>query len=289
MSIYITEAQRRTYSEGFTHVMQQSKTLLEGTAAKTQLGATGKAVSFDRIGKASSRKRTSRHSDTYNSDTPHSRRWAVPGTYDWGDMIDDPDKIRTLTDPQGDYIQAGKSALNRDKDDVIIAALRGTALTGEEAATSVALPTAQKIAVAGTGLTPTKIKKALEMLNLSDADPDEEKIFVIGPRQVTNLLDEPELTSGDYVLLKPLMDGKIIRWAGFNFVMSNRVYQASSVRYCLAFLKNRAFGYVRGQDITSWAMMRADKSGSVQCFASMDLGAVRLEEEAVIEVACLES
>jgi hypothetical protein len=289
MSVEITEAQRRTYSEGFTHVMQQSKTLLEGTAAKTQTGNTGKAVSFDRIGKAVSRKRTSRHSDTYNSDTPHSRRWAVPSTYDWGDLIDEPDKIRTLTDPQGDYIQAGKGALNRDKDDVIISALRGTAISGEEATTSVTLPTGQKVSVAASGLTPTKIKTALEKLNLADADPDEPKIFIIGPKQVTNLLDEQELTSGDYVTLKPLMDGKVVRWCGFDFIMSNRLYTASSVRYCLAYLKNRAFGYAKGQDITSWAMMRADKSGSVQCFASMDLGAVRLQEEAVIEVACLES
>lgn len=288
MSVEITEAQKRQYSDGFIQVMQQKQTLLEKTAAETKSGPGGKAYAFDRVGKAVSRKRTSRHSDTYNYDTPHSRRWATPATYDWGDLIDTNDKLRTLTDPQGAYIQAGVSALNRDKDDVIIAALRGTATTGEDAATSVTLPTAQKVAVGGSGLTPEKILAALELLNAADADPDEQKILVIGAKQVTNLLQEVELTSGDYVLLKPLMDGKVVRWGGFDIIMSNRLYVASSVRYCLAYLKNRAFGYLLGQDIMTKAETRADKSFSVQCFASMDCGAVRLEEEAVIEIACQE-
>jgi hypothetical protein len=288
MSVEITEAQKRAYSENFIHQMQQTKTFLEATAA-VRKSTQAKAQSFDRIGKATSRKRTSRHSDTYNSDTPHSRRWAVLATYDWGDMIDEPDKIRTIADPQSDYIQAGKSALNRDKDDVIIAALRGTAVTGEEATGSQTLPTAQKIAVGSTGLTPAKIKQALEKLNLADADPDERKIFSIGAQQVSNLLDEPELTSGDYVMLKALVDGKIVHWLGFDFIMSNRLVKVSTSRYCLAYLAGRAFGFAVGSDIVSWANQRWDKSGSVQCFASMDLGAVRLEDEAVVEVACLES
>ncbi len=288
MSVEITEAMKRAYSDNFVTMMQQKESVLEGTAAETKQ-PMAKAVSFDRIGKATSRLRTSRHSDTYNVDTPHSRRWAVLATYDWGDMIDTNDKLKVITDPQGAYIQVGSSALKRDRDDVIIAALRGTAVTGEEATTSVVLPTSQKISEGGAGLTPGKILTSLEMLNLKDADPDEEKIYVIGPKQVTNLLSQQELTSGDYVQLKALLDGKIVRWAGFNFKMSNRLILSGTTRYCLAYLRARAFGFAVNQDLVTKAETRADKSFSVQCFASQEIGAVRIEEEAVIEVACSEA
>ncbi len=289
MSVEITDAFVRAYGDNFLQMMQQKESALQGTVM-VDTGVQGKAKSFERIGATISRTRTSRHSDTYNVDTPHSRRWAVLATEDWGDLIDPRDKrrINSLLDPQNAYIQAGTAALNRKKDTIIIAALEGSALAGEEAATSVALPSAQKIATSSVGLNVEKIITAAQMLNLADADPDEEKFIVYGPKQLTNMLGEIEVTSSDYAAVKSLVEGRINTWMGFKWIMSNRLTLSSTTRYCYAYLK-RACGLAIGEDIVTKVAERSDKSFSIQCWAEMDMGAVRIEDEAVIQIACTEA
>lgn len=287
MSFEITESFIRAYSDNFIAVMQQKESRLQPTV-RVEGGVRGKARSFDPIGAVTARKRTTRHGDTYNVSTPHSRRWALLDPYDIGDLTDEPDKIRSLTDPTSEYLQNFIRALNRSKDDVIIAALGGSATAGEEATTTVALPTAQKIATSSLGMTTEKVLTTLEMLNLADADPDEDKYMVVAPKQVTDMLKEVEATSSDYTTLRPLQDGKIVYWGGFNWIMSNRLSLSSTTRYCYGYLK-RAIGLAVGADIKTKMAERADKSFSTQAFGSMDLGAVRIEDAAVIQVACTES
>jgi hypothetical protein len=46
-------------------------------------------------------------------------------------------------------------------------------------------------------------------------------------------------------------------------------------------------GLAIGADIKTEIGPRADKSYSTQVFVSMDLGATRIEDEAVVEIDCL--
>ena len=59
-------------------------------------------------------------------------------------------------------------------------------------------------------------------------------------------------------------------------------------RYCLAYVKS---GIVLGigADIKSQVAARPDKSFSVYAYGAMSLGAVRTEEEKVVEVSCNEA
>ncbi len=86
MSEFITEAFIREYSDVFIAQMQQMESKLE-RAAVVKGGVRGKSRSFDRVGAVTARKRTSRHSDTFNVSTPHSRRWANLDPYDIGDLM----------------------------------------------------------------------------------------------------------------------------------------------------------------------------------------------------------
>ena len=70
--------------------------------------------------------------------------------YEYADLIDKQDQIRTLIDPTSSYAQAAAFALGRAMDDEIISAVSGTAFSGETGSTTVVLPSAQKITESGT-------------------------------------------------------------------------------------------------------------------------------------------
>ena len=132
----------------------------------------GKNAFFDQVGVATAVKRTTRHGDTPQIDTPHSRRRVSLVDYEYADLIDNQDKIRTLIDPTSSYALAAAYALGRAQDDEIIAAASGTAFTGETGSTSTTLPSAQKITESGTdGLTIAKLRNAKEILDSASVDP----------------------------------------------------------------------------------------------------------------------
>jgi len=56
----------------------------------------GKNAFFDQIGVTAAQLRTSRHSDTPQINTPHSRRRVSLNTYEFGDLVDDADKVNFL-------------------------------------------------------------------------------------------------------------------------------------------------------------------------------------------------
>ena len=103
--------------------------LLRGTVDTESV--VGKHAFFDQVGVATAVKRTTRHGDTPQIDTPHSRRRVSLVDYEYADLIDNQDKIRTLIDPTSSYALAAAYALGRAQDDEIIAAASGTAFTGE--------------------------------------------------------------------------------------------------------------------------------------------------------------
>jgi hypothetical protein len=134
---------------------------------------------------------------------------------------------------------------------------------------------------------------AQEILDLADVPDEDEggenysRWMAISPRQVKNMLQEVEVGSADYNLLKPLVDGKIVRFMGFNFIKSNRLYTDGTYRYCLAWIKAGVYLGIN-YDITSTVDRMPGKQNSTQIFMEMMLGASRVEEEMVVEVACKE-
>ncbi len=107
----------------------------------------GKQAFFDRIGLQTMVQLTSRHADTMQQDTPHSRRMVTLAPYTVADLIDDPDQIRTLIDPTNPYAKAQASAIGRTQDDIIIAAALGSAATGETGTGTADLAAANKVTI----------------------------------------------------------------------------------------------------------------------------------------------
>ena len=185
----------------------------------------GKNAFFEQVGVATAVKRVSRHGDTPQIDTPHSRRRVSMVDYEYADLIDKQDQVRTLIDPTSSYAQAAAFALGRAMDDEIISAISGNAFSGETGSTTVALPSAQKITESGTdGLTIAKLRQAKEKFDSASVDPSIPRYIVVGPKQISDLLGTTQVTSSDFNTVKALANGEISTFLGFNFITSNQTY-----------------------------------------------------------------
>jgi hypothetical protein len=277
MSTQITTAMVEQYRSNVLMLSQQKGSKLRGTVRSEMV--TGKNAFFERIGSVDMQDATSRHDDTPQIDTPHSRRRVSLTTSRWADLIDNADKVRTLIDPQSPYAMNAAWAAGRKMDAVIVSALFGNAYSGEAGATTVALPSAQKIAAASAGLTIAKLISAKEILGAADVDM--ENVFcVINPAGLTDLLGTTQITSVDYNTVKALVAGAIDTFMGFKFVVTNQMTALKAAVYT----KN-AVALAIGAEPVVRISERADKNYSTQVFVEMDIGATRVEDEGVIEIS----
>ena len=286
MSVQITTAFVEQYKSNVFHLAQQKGSKLRD-AVRTE-SIVGKSHFFERIGSTAAVKRTSRHADTPRVDTPHSRRKVTMDDYDWADLIDDSDKVRLLISPQSEYAKAGAYAMGRTMDDVIIAAATGNAFGGVSGGSTIALPAGQKIAHGSTGLTIAKLISAKEKLDAANVDPDEARTLVCSAKQISDLLGTTQITSSDFNSVKALVQGDIDTFMGFRFIRSERLgTDSNGHRQVLAFT-NTSMGLALGKDIQTKISERADKNYSTQVYLCMTIGATRVEDEKVIEIACTE-
>ena len=287
MSSQITTAFVQQYSNNVQMLSQQKGSLLRSAVDVETV--VGKNAFFDQVGSALAVKRTTRHADTPQMDTPHARRRVSLVDYEYADLIDNQDKIRTLIDPTSSYASAAAFALGRAQDDEIIAALSGTAFTGETGSTSTALPSSQKITESGTaGLTIAKLRSAKELLDAASVDPSIPRYIAVGPRQITDLLGTTEVTSSDFNSVKALANGEVNSFLGFNFIVSNRLDIASSKRLCLVWAMDGCKMAI-GQDLMTRIDERADKGYAHQVYVCQSIGATRMEEDKVVTIQAHEA
>jgi len=290
MSVNITTSFVEQYSANVSLLAQQTGSKLRNAVDVESI--RGKSAFFDQIGVTAAQIRTTRHSDTPQIDTPHSRRKVSLDTYEWGDLVDDPDKVRMLIDPTSTYARAAAAAMNRSIDDVIITAFNASASTGVSGGTSTALPSSQKTATSdqSDGLSVDKLRSAKYILDNNDVDPSLKRYLVCGPKQIQDLLALTEVTSSDYNVVRALATGTVDSFLGFQFITSTRLNLDStytSDRLVFAFTED-AIKLAIGKDVSAKISERADKSYSTQVYYAMDLGATRMEESKVVQIPCNE-
>jgi len=291
MSSQITTSFVEQYSSNVQLLSQQMGSKLRSSVDEESV--VGKNAFFEQIDSTAAVLRTSRHGDTPQIDTPHSRRRVSLADYEWGDLIDDSDKIRALVDPTSAYARNAAAAMNRAMDDVIITAMNASASTGVAGADSTALPSSQKTATSdqSDGLTIAKLLSAKKILDENDIDPSRKRYIVCGPQQIADLLGTTQITSSDFNTVKALAQGDISTYLGFEFIMSTRLNKDATNttdRLIFAYTED-AIKLAIGSDIKANISERADKSYSTQVYYAMSLGAVRMEEKAVVQIPCHEA
>lgn len=282
----ITTAFVNQFSANVQMLSQQMGTKLR--SAVDVESVTGEKAFFEQVGSAAALVRTSRNADTPLVETPHERRMVTMSDYEYASLIDDQDKVRMLIDPTSSYSKAAAAAMGRAMDDVIIAAALGTAKTGKDGSTSTALPSTQKIAHGSSGLTLAKLLQAKKILDKNDVDPSIPRYIVCGADQIEDLLNNTTITSTDFNTVKALVQGEINQFVGFTFITSTRLTTDSdSNRQVFAFAMD-GIKLAIGKEPVAKIDERPDKSYATQVYYAQTIGATRMEENKVVEIACTE-
>ena len=273
----------------------------------------GKAEFFDRMGLATAVPKTQRNSPTPNLDLSLSRRMVTTTMYEWATLVDRKDKLQNIHDPENQFSVAARWALGRSMDDVLITAALGSASYGESGSSSQTLGTGQGVmAVAGSAGSRMNVTALLKTKLLFDENEVEgPRYFVHSGTMLEAMLEQTQVTSADYNSVRALVRGEIDTYLGFKFIHSERMPLVSATGNS-AFTFDPTSGLYKsggtslaGTEVSGIAFVgdglllgkneeaigrideRADYSYSMQVYASMDFGAVRMEETKVVQVMCL--
>ena len=245
MSVNVTTSFVKQFSANVQLLVQQMGSRLRNTVT-LETGKVGEEVFMDRIESVAAQRVNTRHADSPLMSTPHDRRKVTPSDFDWGDMIDTPDKLRMLIDPASAYSANASMAMGRAMDETIISALVGTAKSDasdgtSNADTSVALPSSQKIAInannyvvegssesGNQGLTVGKLIEARKILGANDADDydvngNSNLFLVVNSSQLANLLKKTVVASADYNEIRALVAGDLNQYMGFNIIRTELI------------------------------------------------------------------
>ena len=277
------------FSSNWMYLLGQKRSRLASFVDR--IDYKGERKSFNRIGDVSSTETTVRHDDTTWSDVSMDLRWIYHVPYSVSQPLDEWDatNLGEVSLPDSALVAQHAAAFNRDCDDNLIAAALGDAMTGKLGTTAVALPGAQQIAAGGTGMTLAKLVDTLDILDDADElDSDEgvERVFCWTVKQRSELLNTTEVKSSDYNTVKALAEGKIDSFMGFTFKIIKRLPEAAGTRSCVAWQKG-AMKQLCDKKGTSIAL-RHDKNDAIQVRTAWRLGAVRVYDEAVVQIDCVE-
>lgn len=294
MSVNIPTHYVQQYSTNIALLLQQKGSKLRNLVMSgSHVGKQASPV--DQIGAVEMQAVVGRFGDMGRVDAATDRRWVFPSDFDLPQLIDSYDKLRLLTDPSSSYVQNAVFAAGRKMDDLIIDAMFGTAKTGEAGGTSTTFPAGQQVAVnhgsaSNVGLTVAKLREAKRILMAAEVDLESDPLCcVVTAEQHDNLLAEAQVISTDFNDKPVLVEGKIQRFLGINFVHCERLdVDGSSYRRVPLFAKSGMYLGV-WNDIKTDISQRKDLQGLPwQAYVYMTAGATRLEEEKIVEIKCAE-
>lgn len=313
MSNQIDTAYVKQFSSNVFHLAQQKGARIHPNTRMEMQRA--EAAFYDRIGSVTAQEITTRHGNTPQIDTPHSRRRVTLVDSNYADLVDTADKIRMLLDPTSEYIKAFQWALGRKRDDQIIAASLGSAWGGKEGSTEVTHPDSQKLVAsdgstaAGVNLNVDTLRRTKQKFDAADVDEDISRYLALTSSQLSSLLNEAETTSSDYNTVRALVNGELNTFLGFNFIRTERLdvtaaatvaalatgaitaggglTAAAGSRRCFAWAKDGLLSSM-GLNPIARVSERADKNYSMQAYVQQAFGSTRMEEVKVVEIICVE-
>lgn len=297
-----------TYAGNVRMVAQQMKNpLLE---AVTIVPASGEAMrAADLIGKKKYLRGEARSRRNPENPAQGTARWLVfpEQPIESGQYIDKEDKFKLALDPTSNFMKADVAAVTRGYADTIMGldevsagaysvvggGILGIAREGKTASTSsIALPAAQIIANAGTGLTLDKIRAAVKKLKQADFGIDamlDPLWGAITPEQEDNLLGIAAASGANLNTfeIEQLKNGKPTRLMGITWILTNRLPKVSTVRSCAIWAKSNII-VGEWEPITGdmWNDTAAKKLPYI--YTSCRIDAVRVEDAGVVQVDCVE-
>lgn len=291
------------FKDELSYELQQMGSLLMPTVTIEQVD--GKQTYFDKLGKASSYKKTQRGQAKTFFDATFERRILNFETVVSDHLMDGTDILDMVNYNAGDLIKNMAMEIGRQQDEIVAAALSGSVqVQTNGTVASVALPSASKIAVndhtfdsaGGTndiGLTPFKLRNALKLLQETYAvNPQQEAVVVVGSANtIMQLTTYDEVISGDYRTTRPVESAGVIGGVQGYLNLNYIAYEgfdadANGDELVYVYPVSAIKAGIR-QPLTVEVLPDASRVGNPDTLeALIDMGAVRMYEEKVIEIAC---
>lgn len=294
MSINLDQHYVKQFASNMQLLLQQKESKFKN-AVMTGKHYGEMASPVDQIGEVSMNPVTGRFQTKVRTDAAVDRRWVAPQHFDLSQLIDHNDKLKLLLDPQSSYVQNAVAACNRQFDDLIIDAFTDAALTGKSGTTSTSILAANTVAVnfgsgSNVGLSVAKLREAKKILMENEVDLESDPIYcAISAEQHDDLLKESQIISLDFNDRPVLMDGKVTRFLGINFIQSERLnIDGSSYRKVPIWAKSGMHLGIWEDMVIDVAQNKELRGNPYEVYVMMTAGATRLEEEKVINVLCAE-
>ena len=261
----------------------------------------GESKRFQKLAPVTARQITTRFGDTNPDDLDIEFRHLYVNFKDSAHILDRREAMQlgAVGSPHAQVLRLQLAAAGRDRDKTLIDAIRGTVQSGKTGGTAIALPAAQKMAV-DFGTTGTNnnltFKKILEIARMfgvaevtgQDTENQSAATLIVSHNQIASLLKETQFTSSDFSEIRRLHTGEIINLMGIAIKAVSPALLPTApgnIRNCYAFARNSVvFGIAENPQ--AWVDELPTKRHDVQLRTEWGWGALRLEDEGVIEIAC---
>ena len=228
-----------TQFEAEVHMAYQRMGSKLKNLVRTVNGVNGSSVKFQKVAKGSANTKA-RHAEVVAMDLSHSNVSATLTDYYAADYVDKLDELKVNIDERQVVAQSAAYALGRKTDSVLTGIMDGaTQLANNSSGT-------------GTGMNLGKAQAMMELFNTNDVPDDQQRFWVVGPKQWSDLINLDQFSRVEYVGEgeRPYAGGMTAkRWLGFLwFVHSGLETSGSTDRHTVAFHKS-SLGLGVGSDV----------------------------------------
>lgn len=271
MSGSITAAFIKKYSDDVTHLASQKASKLMGQT-RLHRNVGGSTYDFHRMaGLTAATRAAGSSADVTGLDATSTVVTATLADYEVPIYAQKFDQLKTNVDQVKEYQVETVAAINRQIDSTIITALNASANTvgGAAAAFSFA-----------------KIQAVLTQFNTNDVD-EENRVIVIAPQTLSELLAIDKFTNADYNSIQTLMNARIGQFLGMTWIVHSALPKASTTRTIFAYDK-KSVGVAMGKDVSTEINYVPHKVSHL-INTTVSLGAVIIDPVGVMKVSLTES
>jgi hypothetical protein len=196
---------------------KQGGLLMSTISSNSYMGDKSQVVNF--IGKVEFIERSTPYGDTKLTELEHTSRWITGVEYDCAVLVDRLDQLKMIYDPTSPYVERFREAAARKMDEIIMSKFFADAKTGKDGTDTAVYAAANTVAAGGTGFTVAKLRSVRKLIKRKHVDVRTTRPYIaVNAEAVDDLLGEVAVGSSDYNAVKPLVDGEVTNFMGFNFV-----------------------------------------------------------------------
>jgi len=266
-----------TQFEAEVHMAYQRMGSKLKNLTRTVNGVNGNTVKFQKVAKGSANTKA-RHAEVVAMDLAHTNVSATLTDYYAADYVDKLDELKVNIDERQVVANSAAYALGRKTDSVITSVMENaTALANNSSGT-------------GTGMNLGKAQAMMELFNTNDVPDDQQRYWVVGPKQWSDLINLDQFSRVEYVGEGELpyaggMTAK--RWLGFLwFVHSGLETSGSTDRHTVAFHKS-AIGMGIGSDVKTEVNYIPEKVSHL-ITSMLSIGGVLIDSDGIRIQKCAE-